>query len=65
MPATGDWAGHYLFVGGSPLAKSGAEGQMACTTLLAKISRLGGNRFKAAPCTMLGHWTSTMPSQLS
>jgi hypothetical protein len=48
MPATGDWAGHYLFVGGSPLAKSGAEGQMASATL--KISRLGGQPLQS--CTV-------------
>jgi hypothetical protein len=25
------------------------------------VSRLGGDRFKDAPCMWLGHWTSTMP----
>jgi hypothetical protein len=50
----------------SAFAKSGAEwGRRLAATLSAEVSRLGGNRFKAAPCKMLGHSTSTMPSRLS
>jgi hypothetical protein len=49
----------------SAFAKSGAEwGRRLAATMQEKVSRLGGNRFKAAPCMMLGHSTSTMPPQL-
>ncbi len=63
MPTTGDWTGHYLFVGGSPLGQRlrspALRGRRLAATMQEKV------RFKAAPCMMLGHWTSTMPSRLS